>query len=107
MKSTLLWPLLAGLMVISVPVAGALLTPAPDGQVAALYPPGWSQARILTETARGEARIVRFGSISNIAILEPGPGGAKALRAGGALLVFDPLILGGCLTGTRPIGATA
>ena len=60
-----------------------------------------------SEAARGEARIVRFGSISNIAILAPGPGGAKALRAGGALLVFDPLILGGCLTGTRPIGVTA
>lgn len=107
MKSTLLWPVLAALIVISVPAAGALMTPAPGGQVAVLYPPGWSQARILTETARGQARIVRFGSIANIAILEPGPGGAKVLRAGGALLVFDPLILGGCLTGVRPTGATA
>ena len=79
--------------------------------VAAVFPPWWSAVDAIA-AAGGVGRTVRLGAASFVVIVVPEAspeGGARRsgdivarLRAAGAVLVVDPVVLGGC----APIAAT-
>jgi hypothetical protein len=73
------------------------------GPVAAVFPPWWHAAEVFT--AAGTAgRIVRFGSVRFVVIVAPeDPGMAERLRAAGAILVIDPMFVGGCSSASASI----
>jgi len=89
------------LLVAAVPAAGALMSAPRAGQVAVVFPPGWNRSDTLRAAARADSALIRFGSLSNIAVVDLEPGAGARLRAAGAVLILDPLILGGCLAGNR------
>ena len=96
--------MLAAGLVSSVPVAGALSDAPEIGQAAILLNPASSRAEQVERIARTDARIVRFGALNGVVIVDmPDTQTRRALRQAGAWLVADPLILGGCLN-TRSEG---
>lgn len=90
----------------SVPAAGAVMSAPGEGQAAVLFPPGWDHGRVAIATAEAGTGLVRFGSLGNIAIVDLEPGDTPRLRLAGAVLVLDPLILGGCLAGEPSLSGT-
>jgi len=87
-------PAAALLLVSSVGVGVAALSPSGDhGQYAVVTPPWYNFA--LIGTAGGD--IVEFGDLANIAIVHSAdPGFVRALYRAGAWLVIDPAGLRGC-----------
>jgi hypothetical protein len=74
-----------------------------EGPVAALFPPWWSSADVVT-AAGSAGRIVRLGTVHFIVIVAPdGSDTAERLRAAGAVLVLDPINADGC----SPVPVTA
>jgi len=80
------------------PLAAVAATPPAGDQAAAVFPPGWSHARILEAAAAADARLVRFSAVPGVAVLEIKPAGHSALRAAGAWIIADPALAGGCFT---------
>ncbi|MEQ8404091.1 MAG: hypothetical protein RKE49_03260 [Oceanicaulis sp.] len=79
------------------PVFGAVASTPPGGQAAVLFDPRMTRAELAEAAARAGASIVRFGAAPGSIVVElPDSGGSGALRAAGAWLVADPIILGGC-----------
>lgn len=72
-----------------------------DAPVAAVFPPWWSASDAVA-AAGAVGRIVRLGSVRFVVVVtSEGAVGqfgdiATRLRAAGAVLVVDPLVLGGC-----------
>ena len=86
-------------LVSAVPFAGALADAPVTGQAAILLNPSLSKAEQMNRIAATQARIVRFGALNGLVIVDmPDPETRRALRRSGAWLIADPLILGGCLT---------
>lgn len=73
--------------------------PDPSGVVALVYSPATSAAAAFDQAAATGGRIVRVGAAPWIVVVAPGEGDrdffARA-RAGGALLILNPLIATGC-----------
>lgn len=90
---------LALLTLAGVPAAGAVMSAPREGQAAIVFPPGWAHDAVVRATGEAGTSLIRFGSLPNIAIVDLQPEDAVRLRAAGAILVLDPLILGGCLAG--------
>ncbi|TGY89176.1 hypothetical protein E5163_08630 [Marinicauda algicola] len=90
---------LALVTLTGVPAVGALTSAPREGQAAIVFPPGWARGEVARATAEAGTALVRFGSLPNIAIVDLGRDDTARLREAGALLVLDPLILGGCLAG--------
>jgi len=89
---------LPGMLCLAAAVAALMLgTPAPAaGPVAALFPPWWPAADVFV-AAGSAGRIVRLGLASFIVIVASEDGRVtERLRAAGAVMVFDPIALGGC-----------
>lgn len=99
--------LLAIGLVSAVPLAGAVASAPASGQAAILLNPRLSKNEQLEIIAGTEARIVRFGALNGVVIVDmPDTRTSSALRQAGAWLIADPLILGGCLN-TRSEGEGA
>jgi hypothetical protein len=75
----------------------------PWRQVAVLLAPGTSIAQFFNVLGPTGARLVRLGLTDAVLVVDVGTGkdaaGFRDLRAAGALAVFNPYALGGCLTG--------
>ena len=81
----------------ALPLAGAVAIAPETGQAAALFDPRLTHADLTRAAARAGASIVRFGAAPGSVIVSlPESGGPAALRAAGAWLIADPVILGGC-----------
>lgn len=92
----LCFALLLGLTA-GLPVFGAVLDAPRTGQVAVMFDPRLSDAELLSAVARADAELVRFGGWPGALIVNlPETTGPEALRAAGAWIVADPIILGGC-----------
>ncbi len=90
---------LAVALVSAVPLAGALASAPESGQAAIFLNPASSKTEQLQIIARTDARLVRFGALNGVVIVDlPDIQTRAALRQAGAWLIADPLILGGCLT---------
>jgi hypothetical protein len=81
----------------------ATATPRGDAQaVAAIFPPGTASQAIAAAIDAVDGRIVRLGAFANIVIVESGqPDLAAGLRAHGAWLVVDPIVVGACAPADR------
>jgi hypothetical protein len=66
--------------------------------VAAVFPPWWSAPRVFAAAGRA-GPVVRFGAARFVVIVQAAD--RARLRAGGAWLLLDPAVLGGCAT-SRP-----
>ncbi len=81
----------------TLPVAGAIAVSPATGQAAVLFDPRLTRAELAQAAAGAGAGIVRFGAAPGSVIVSlPETGGPQALRAAGAWLIADPVILGGC-----------
>lgn len=88
-------------LVVAVALAGtspalAALAAPQTGEAAAFFDPRMSPAEIAEALAASGARIVRFGAAPGSVILTLPDSGSAAVRAAGALIIADPIILGGC-----------
>ncbi|MBO6796007.1 hypothetical protein [Maricaulis sp.] len=93
--------ILIGLAVVCTPLLG-LAEPLRGDQVAAIFPPGWSERDVLLASAQAGQNLVRFGALPNVGIVEfSSQADLESLRAAGALLLLDPQVLGGCLIGAE------
>jgi hypothetical protein len=87
------------LAIIGTPLLAAT-EPMQSGQVAAIFPIGWSQAKVLIATSRANLSLIRLGSFDNIGIIDLEHADAvNALRRQGAILILPSNALGGCLQG--------
>lgn len=79
------------------PIIGAAALAPDTGQAAVLFDPRLTRAEQAEAAARANAAIIRFGAAPGSIVVElPDTGGRAALRAAGAWIVADPIILGGC-----------
>lgn len=86
----------------SVPLAGAITAAPQSGQAAVLFDPRLTPADLAEAAARAGVSIVRFGAAPGSLVVDmPDTGGPEALRAAGAWIVADPVILGGCSPAAR------
>jgi hypothetical protein len=96
-------PILACLAISSAGIAASLGAgkPSTDSSVVAVFPPWWSASRTLVAASRAGA-VLNSGVYSFVVVVQSQDSeqdrelGAR-LRAAGALLLLDPLGLGGCL----------
>jgi len=92
-----------GLSLLAV-LSMAALNPAPDGAVAAIFAPGTSAATAIAAVTGAGGRLQRFGRAPWVAVAMPAVPGdihfAARLRGRGALFVLNPVLAGGCATGT-------
>jgi len=80
-----------------VPLIGAVLDAPETGQAAVLFDPRSSLSDRVEAASRANVRLVRAAAAPGALIVElPDAGAAARLRAAGAWLVADPVILGGC-----------
>jgi hypothetical protein len=88
---------LPAVLCLAAAAALPLGSPAPaEGPVAALFPPWWRAADVFA-AAGSAGLIVRPGPVSFVVIVAPEAGRiAERLRAAGAILVIDPVFVGGC-----------
>lgn len=86
----------------ALPLAGAIAVSPESGQAAVLFDPRLTRADLAQVAARAGTAIVRFGAAPGSMIVSlPESGGPQALRAAGAWLIADPVILGGCAPRTQ------
>ncbi len=100
--------LLPGLLALG-SIAAALsisLTPPASGPVAAIFPPWWAAARAMLAAANAGS-VVRFGAPFVVIVVPDVQHPVTALRQGGAWLVVNPQLLGGCGGATKPAGSPA
>ena len=84
-------------LITSAPFTGALASAPHEGQAAVLLNPTLSHADQLRRISDAGAEIVRFGAMPGTVIVNMTPtSGPAQLRAAGAWLIADPVILGGC-----------
>lgn len=85
----------------------ALLATAPDpsGAVALVYPPGLTVSEAFLRAAATGARPIRFANVDWIVVVVPEPddaGFVARAHAGGALVILNPVVAGGCATDLFP-----
>ena len=69
----------------------------PGQPVAALFPPWWDSTRSLGAAATAGGAVLTLGRLPGLVVTRSSaPGFAERLRAGGALILFDPRGLGLC-----------
>lgn len=86
----------------ALPLAGAVAVAPETGQAAVLFDPRLTRADLARAAAGAGAGIVRFGAAPGSLIVSlPESGGPQALRAAGAWLIADPVLLGGCAPKTE------
>ena len=79
------------------PLAGAVFDAPREGQAAVLFDPRLSDADLIRAAASADVRLVRDAVAPGAIIVDLPDESARArLRAAGAWLVADPIILGGC-----------
>jgi hypothetical protein len=84
-------------LITTVPVTGALLDAPDQGQAAILLDPRLSRSEQLLRIADAGAELVRFGAAPGALIVNiTETSSPEALRAAGAWIIADPIILGGC-----------
>lgn len=84
----------------TVAVFAAALAPQPAGAVAAVFPPWWSEARVVA--AAGDAgALVAAGADAHVVVVDAAGDLPKRLREAGALVVFNPGAFAGCLRTPR------
>ncbi|MFN3659170.1 MAG: hypothetical protein ACK4UO_18140 [Pseudolabrys sp.] len=70
--------------------------PGDDGSIVAVFPPWWSASRALTAASDAGAVLGGGGFAFVIIVQAQEPGLGDRLRAAGALLLLNPLGVGGC-----------
>ena len=89
------------LLCLAIPVAGIAVSvgaakPNDDSAIVAVFPPWWSASRALT-AASDVGAVVDSGAFPFVLIVQSQrPGLGDRLRAAGALLLLNPLGVGGC-----------
>jgi hypothetical protein len=95
----------AGATALVAALALAALAAAPRADahaVAAIFAPGATWPAIVDAIDAVDGRIVRVGAFANIVVVESERSGmAAGLRAHGAWLVVDPIVVGGCAPAER------
>jgi len=71
----------------------ATLAPAPNGPVAAVFPPWWNAGQAITQ-AWSAGPVIREGAVPFIIVVAAAD--RARLRALGAWLLLDPRTVGGC-----------
>ena len=89
----------AALMLVSLAALIPGLVPPPNAtEIAAVYPPWWTAARVVT-VAGHSAELLRMGAAPNIVIVRTRlPGTRSRLRADGAVMFLNPIV-GACAPG--------
>jgi hypothetical protein len=92
-------PAAALLVVSSVGILVATLTPSADhGQYAVIAPPWYNLAQTVGLVGKAGGDLVDFGGLANVVIVHSAnPSFVRALYRAGAWLVLDPVSLRGCL----------
>ena len=84
-------------LITSAPLTGAIAAAPEQGQAAVLLNPSLSRADQLRQVSAAGAEVVRFGAIPGAVIVNmTSTTGPAELRAAGAWIIADPIILGGC-----------
>jgi hypothetical protein len=95
-------PWLPALALLFVSVFGGAwleFRPKSAGQVAAFFPPWWSGKESLEAVAAAGGAVVRFGGLQNIVVVASSdPALLRRLHAAGAVLLLDPVAVGGCVS---------
>ncbi len=74
--------------------------PSDPTEVAVVFPPWHSPARMVDDVAAAQARVVRQGAFAEIlVVVSDRPGLVARLYGRGAWVVLDPHAFGGCLVG--------
>ena len=88
---------MTGVLALATPVIGAVAGAPRTGQVAVFFDPRDTSAELMTRIAQTDARLVRLGGLPGTVIVDMSDADRHAaLRAVGALLIADPIVLGGC-----------
>ena len=84
-------------LITSAPFTGSIASAPEQGQAAVLLNPSLSRADQLRRISDAGAELVRFGAVPGAVIVNMTPASGPAeLRAAGAWIIADPVILGGC-----------
>ncbi|XBQ17532.1 MAG: hypothetical protein ABL308_06525 [Oceanicaulis sp.] len=84
-------------LVAGLPAAGAVATAPETGQAAVLFNPALTDAELAAAAASSGAAIVRFGALPGSLVVDlPDARAKERLRAAGAWMIADPVVLGGC-----------
>jgi len=96
-------------LITTVPVTGAIMDAPDRGQAAVLLDPRLSRTEQLQRVAEADAELVRFGAAPGTLIVNMTDiSSPEALRAAGAWIIADPIILGGCsVSGSQSRGTPA
>jgi len=79
-------------------VVGAIADAPQSGQAAVLFNPQLSASELLERSARANVNLVRFGGVPGALIVDlPDADALSRLRAAGAWVIADPIVLGGCV----------
>ena len=97
----LLLGMVAFLSVFAAQVLGAFGTPIETlPQMAVIFPPWVDLGEAVTRIAQADGRLVRQGLFDNIVVAAANDSGfVTRLYQNGAILVVDPIVLGGCWVG--------
>ena len=94
------------LTALAVAAHGAFAPGEPESGVAVIYAPWVDSGDAVRRATEAGARIVRTGGVSFVAIVVPETADfAERARAGGAWLLADPAMLGGCFGGKGDVRA--
>ncbi|KQQ13561.1 hypothetical protein ASF53_11335 [Methylobacterium sp. Leaf123] len=75
----------------------------PGRPVAALFPPWWEPSRSLGAAVAAGGAVLGLGRLPGLVVTRSSaPGFAERLRAGGALVLFDPRGFGLCTSPEKP-----
>lgn len=95
-------------LITTVPVTGAVLVAPDTGQAAVFMDPRLTHAEQLQRVAEAGAELVRFGAAPGALIVNITESSSPAaLRAAGAWVVADPIILGGCSVSGSELGGVS
>lgn len=96
-------PALVLLLVSALGGAVMELRPPVSGQIEAIFPPWWSNARSFGAVAGAGGSIVRIGALPTfVVVTSADPSFHDRLRTAGAWFLVNPVALGGCLSGSDP-----
>jgi len=91
------------LLVAAMPAVGAIAGAPDSGQAAVFFDPRSTPSQMMTYAARSGASVVRFGAAPGSLVVDlPDAEAGHALRAAGAWIIADPVVLGGC-SASRPL----
>jgi len=96
-SENLSWPGVIGIALLSlVPIVSASATPRDPSRAAAIFPPWWSQSRVLSAGyAAGD--VTAKGGAAFVLVVRGAPETLNAnLRRAGALMILEPGSLGLC-----------